>query len=191
MSVACESERVRCWEHQVVIPTYAVQDTHLLTLERDLDYLSGLAAEQLGDAQLAQSYWRAAPAPLPSTNIHSYFRALSLRELGDKQAARAVLSSLAEFAADRMEATSNIDYFATSLPNMLLFDDDLGKRNRVESRFLSALACHGLGDVEQAIQQLEWVVVEDPNDLFAVETLGWLKQESGSADTGLEVCPAS
>ena len=26
MSVAHESERVRCWEHQVVIPTYPVQD---------------------------------------------------------------------------------------------------------------------------------------------------------------------
>jgi hypothetical protein len=56
---------------------------------------------------------------------------------------------------------------------------------------LSALACHGLGDTEQAIQQLEWVVAEDPNDLFAVETLGWMKQESGSANTGLEVYPAS
>ncbi len=164
---------------------------HLLTLERDLDYVSGLAAEQLGDTELAESYWRAAAAPLPSTNIHSYFRALSLRELGEEQAARAVLSNLAEFAADRMEATPKIDYFATSLPNMLLFDDDLDKRNRVESRLLSALACHGLGDPEQAIQELEWVVVEDPNDLFAVETLGWLKQESGSADTGLEVYPAS
>jgi tetratricopeptide (TPR) repeat protein len=164
---------------------------HLLTLERDLDYFSGLAAEQLGDTQLAASYWRAASAPLPSTNIHSYFRALSLRELGEEQAARAVLSCLAKYAAGRMEVEPKIDYFATSLPNMLLFDDDLGKRNRVESRLLSALACHGLGDAEQAIQQLEWVVAEDPNDLFVVETLGLIKQEGRPANKGVEVYPTS
>ena len=164
---------------------------HLLTLERDLDYFSGLAAEQLGDTQLAKIYWKAAAAPLPSMNIHSYFRALSLRELGEEHVAHAALSRLAEFAAERMEVEPKIDYFATSLPNMLLFDDDLGKRNRVESQLLSALACHGLGDAEQAIQQLERVVVEDPNDLFAVETLAWMKQESGSANTGQEVYPAS
>jgi tetratricopeptide (TPR) repeat protein len=185
------ADALRHFESARSYPENLGEGKHLLTLERDLDYFSGLAAEQLGDTQLATIYWKAAAAPLPSMNIHSYFRALSLRELGEEQVARAVLSSLAEFAADRMEVAPNIDYFATSLPNMLLFDDDLSKRNRVESRLLTALACHGLGDSEQAVQQLEWVVTEDPNDLFAVETLNWMKQEGRSANTGLEVYPAS
>jgi hypothetical protein len=46
------------------------------------------------------------------------------------------MSSLAEFAARQME--SKIDYFATSLPNLLLFDDDANKRNRIDSLLLSA-----------------------------------------------------
>ena len=37
---------------------------HLLTLERDLDYFSGLAAQQLGEAELARKYWNAAAAPV-------------------------------------------------------------------------------------------------------------------------------
>ena len=64
---------------------------HLLTLERDLDYLSGLAAQQLGDTQLAQGYWKAAAAPLSALSTHSYFQAQAMRALGDSEGARAVL----------------------------------------------------------------------------------------------------
>ena len=44
------------------------------------------------------------------------------------------LDAIAEFASQLMKAEPKIDYFATSLPNLLLFDDDLDKRNRIESR---------------------------------------------------------
>ena len=38
---------------------------HLLTLERDLDYFSGLAAAAARRFEAAQHYWNAAAAPLP------------------------------------------------------------------------------------------------------------------------------
>ncbi len=156
---------------------------HLLTLERDLDYFSGLAAERLGDAKLAQTHWRAAAAPLAAPGIHSYFQALAMQALGNPSAAREILPSLAEFSAKQMEVEPRIDYFATSLPNFLLFDDDPGKRNRVESLLLSALARHGLGDVATAVHLMQQVLEADPNHLFASEMLRWLKQPSA---TGLE-----
>ena len=143
---------------------------HLLTLERDLDYFSGLAAEQIGDAELARSYWKAAAAPLPGLGVHSYFQALSLRALGEHQAAHQVLSSLLDFAKRKMEEVPKVDYFATSLPNLLLFDDDLGKRNRIESLLLSSLASQGLGDTEKAVRELTQLLAEDPNHLSAAET---------------------
>jgi tetratricopeptide (TPR) repeat protein len=164
---------------------------HLLTLERDLDYFSGEAAEQLGDAELAHRYWNAGAAELAGVGVHSYFQALSLLALGNDRAGRAVLSNLAEFAARLLDVEPKIDYFATSLPNLLLFDDDLGKRNRIDSLLLNALARHGLGDVEGAIRQLEQVVALDPNHLFAAETLYLLKHESKATPGGHEVYPAS
>lgn len=163
----------------------------MLTLERDLDYLSGLAARQLGDSQLAQRFWKAAAAPLPALSAHSYFQAQALRALGGDEAARAVLSDLAEYAARQAEAKPKIDYFATSLPNLLLFDDDLDKRNRIDSLLLSALANHGLGDSEKAIEQFREVIAEDPNHVFAIEMLGWLKQSSDAASEALEGSPTS
>ena len=163
---------------------------HLLTLERDLDYFSGLAAEQIGDGELARSYWNAAAAPLSALGMYSYFQALALHALGNYQAARAVLLSLANFAKHQMEKEPKIDYFATSLPNLLLFDDDLGKRNRIESLLLSALASHGLGDEEAAMSQLEQVIDEDRNHLIAAETLSWIKQKHNAVPEGHEADPS-
>jgi len=163
---------------------------HLLTLERDLDYFSGLAAQQLGDAELAQRYWNLAAAPLPALGVHSYFQAMSLFALGKNQEARETLLTLGEFAKKQMTVEPKIDYFATSLPNMLLFDDDLAKRNHIESLVLSALASQGLGDSQTGIRQLKQVITEDPNHLFASAMLNWMKQESKATSEGLEVYPA-
>ena len=149
---------------------------HLLTLERDLDYFSGLAAEQLGEAELARSYWNAAAAPLSAVGMHSWFQAQALRKLDNQQAAHNVFTTLAELARQQMTKEPKIDYFATSLPNLLLFDDDLVKRDRVESLVLSALAANGLGDDARALEQLHQVVVEDLNHIFAIEMLDWLSR---------------
>ena len=159
---------------------------HLLTLERDLDYLSGLAARDSGDGDLALRYWNAAAAPLADLGIHSYFQALALRELGKNEAARTVLLSLAEHASNQMKAEPKIDYFATSLPNLLLFNDDLKRRNRIESMLLRALASHGLGDAEAANRQLDKVLAEDPNHLLATQMHRWIKRGSESPSSTSE-----
>jgi tetratricopeptide (TPR) repeat protein len=172
------AEALKHFEAARHYPKNLGEGKHLLTLERDLDYFSGFAAQALGDADLARRYRTTAAAPLPTVGIHSYFQALALRALGADAAGRAVLTSLAELAEQLIEAEPRIDYFATSLPNLLLFDDDIGKRNRVDALLMRALVSHGLGDGEAAMRQLEQVLDEDPNHLFAAETLRWLKLES-------------
>lgn len=147
---------------------------HLLTLERDLDYLSGLAAEHIGNTLLAQQCWHAAAAPLPSIGYHSFFQALAEKKLGHLDAARNTLTALAEFAHTQSSIQPQIDYFATSLPNFLLFDDDLALRNRIECAFLTALAHLGLGQTESATRQLDQVLADDPNHLAAIEIKQWL-----------------
>jgi tetratricopeptide (TPR) repeat protein len=163
---------------------------HLLTLERDLDYLAGLATEQLGLAELAERYWNAAAA-LSAPGFHSYFQALALQALGKREAAREVLSSLSDFARTQLKTKPRIDYFATSLPNLLLFDDDLDKRNRIESMLLGALAKHGLGEVESAVLDLQQLIAEDPNHLHVAEMLGWIQSDRRVAPDRPEVESAS
>ena len=164
---------------------------HLLTLERDLDYFSGLAAQQAGDLDLARNYWSAAAATLAEPGMHCYFQALALRQLGDEEAARATLSRLARFAEKKREAVPKIDYFATSLPNLLLFDDDLDERNRIDSLFLGALADHGLGHRDKAINDLRQATAQDPNHQAAGFVFDWLEREATPAATEPEARSAS
>jgi hypothetical protein len=183
-------DALRHFETARSYPENLGEGKHLLTLERDLDYYSGLAAQQLGDATLAHRYWKAGAAYLAGMGIHSYFQALSELALGNDEAGRAVLSELQEFSATRLKTEPKIDYFATSLPNLLLFDDDLLKRNTIDSLLLSALASHGLGDPHGAIRQLEQVAALDPNHQFAAETLEWLNLEITLSTNAIEVSPA-
>lgn len=163
---------------------------HLLTLERDLDYFSGLAAQALGDRELAVRYWQSAAAPLAHPGTHSYFQALALRALGHADAARTLLLELAGHAEALRSTEPKIDYFATSLPNMLLFDDDIGRQNRAEALLRSALAHHGLGQAEQAERELEQLLAENPNQLAAIEALRWMQLQRAAAPETLEAHPS-
>ena len=85
-------QAMRCAEaastpHATILTTW-VRASICSRSERDLDYFSGLAAQQCGDRELARSFWNAAAAPLPEPGIHSYFQALALRELGNEEAAQ-------------------------------------------------------------------------------------------------------
>ena len=78
-----------------------------------------------------------------------------------------------KFAETVEKAIPKIEYFATSLPAMLLFEDDLEKRNGVNALFLKAQALYGLGQVAASEKLLRHVLKQDANhsgahDLFAL-----------------------
>jgi hypothetical protein len=76
-----------------------------------------------------------------------------------------------------------IDYFATSLPQMLLFDDDARKRNEVRADFLEAQARIGLGDPVAGRALLDGVLAADPNNAYAADLVAELELQSLAADS--------
>ena len=64
-----------------------------------------------------------------------------------------------------------IDYFATSLPSMLLFDDDLSFRQETTALFLRAQAQLGLGRTLKAKSLLRLVLRRDPSHALAADLL--------------------
>jgi tetratricopeptide (TPR) repeat protein len=169
------AEALKHFEAARHYPENLGEGKHLLTPERDLDYLCGIASEQLGNSAIAKKYWQAAAAPLPSLGYHSFFQALGWFKLGNAQQAHTVLNDVAEYARAQSGFEPGIDYFATSLPNFLLFEDDLAARNRIECTFLNALAHFGLGDAVSAKQKLDEVLAAAPNHLAALEIARWPK----------------
>ena len=86
-----------------------------------------------------------------------------------------------DFAQKQMEADVKIDYFATSLPNLLLFEDDLQKRNQVDCVFLLALSELGLRNPKRAMELLNQVLSLDCNHIAAQQELEFLTRVPAAA----------
>ena len=69
---------------------------------------------------------------------------------GRKPEAAGIFSRIYEYSIQLEAARPEIDYFATSLPAMLLLNEDLAQRNRMQARFLRAQAFVGLGSTSEA-----------------------------------------
>jgi hypothetical protein len=81
------------------------------------------------------------------------------------------LRELLAYARKLQKAEARIDYFATSLPAMLLFDDDLQFRQETTALFLQAQAQLGLGRKAGAASLLRKVLRRDPNHALAADLL--------------------
>jgi len=140
---------------------------HLLTRETHLDYFAGLALSQMGCKDEARKSWAQAAADDGPINWLSYYCAMSLDALERRAEAASLVRQMRDFAQKQMEAEVKIDYFATSLPNLLLFEDDLQKRNQVDCLFLLALSELALRNHERAIELLRQVLSLDCNHIAA------------------------
>ena len=161
------SEALAHFQAARVYPKNLGEGKHLLTLETHLDYFAGLALDSLGHAQEAQRWWEKAVQAQTGFRDMAYYRALSLRSLDRESEAVSLLKELLDFASRQLDAVVRIDYFATSLPNFLLFDDDLQKRNRTECLFLRGLAKLGLRRIEESTADFREALTLDVNHMWA------------------------
>ena len=65
-------------------------------------------------------------------------------ELGRNEAAEVLFKGMKSFALKELNAKAKIDYFATSLPLLLVFEDDLDKNQKTQAEKLLELADDGL-----------------------------------------------
>jgi len=101
----------------------------------------------------------------------TYYSAMSWKRLGRPAKAKTLFRDLLTYAQRLQTAQAKIDYFATSLPTMLLFDDDLQFRQETTALCLQAQARLGLGQATQARALLQQVLQRDPNHALAAELL--------------------
>ena len=97
----------------------------------------------------------------------TFYSALAWQKLGQKAKARKLFGDLLAHAKQLQKTKAKIDYFATSLPTMLLFDDDLQHRQATTALFLQAQARLGLGQKVPAKKLFQQVLQRDPNHALA------------------------
>lgn len=183
MNESLASNEVRCWQKHVTIPTYPVQEADHNPMFLEKRAYQGTRGKVYPNPPNDRVALENADANYKAIFLKNEFVQLMIHPeiggaLGNDAAGNTVLTSLAEFAGQLARTEPKIDYLATSQPNLLLFDVDLSKKNRVESVLLGALAGHGLDDAKTSMRQLEQVLTEDPNQLFAADMRRWLKIQS-------------
>ena len=152
---------------------------HLLANQSDVHYWLGVANAACGDEQAARKYWTKAAEfrgdfqemQVRSFSEMTYYSAMSLLQLGRKAQATRLLRNLKAYATKLRQTPATIDYFATSLPAMLLFEDDLQKRQQITAMLMTAQADLGLGHKAAARKLLKDVLRLEPSHALATDLL--------------------
>lgn len=143
---------------------------HLLANASDIWFWLGEAAAAVGRAREAEGWWKKAAefkGDFQEMSVRAFsemtlFSILSLERMGQKAAARKLASGLLDHAKQLAKTPAKIDYFATSLPTLLLFDEDLQARQAITARFLKAQASFCLGRRAEAAKLARGVLASDP-----------------------------
>ena len=129
--------------------------------ENDFYYFLGQAYEQMGYTEKARECWEKAtkgsqePAAAMYYNDAKpdkiFYQGLALLKLGRRDEANGRFYKLVNFGKQHLFAQQTMDYFAVSLPDLLIWDDSLDRKNRIHCLYMLALGYYGLGDKDKAM----------------------------------------
>jgi tetratricopeptide (TPR) repeat protein len=145
--------------------------------ENDIFYLKAIAYQQSGDANRAKEFFQLATngisEPVQAIFYNDpqpdkiFYQGLAWLKLGDREKADSIFSRLVEFAKRHLDDRIRIDYFAVSLPDLLVFDADLDLRNKIHCLYLMGLGYFGLGNYTEAEAYFVKVLEYDVNHMGA------------------------
>jgi tetratricopeptide (TPR) repeat protein len=160
---------IREFEAALENPPQAGEAKHPLANQSNIYYWLGIAWEARGEEERARGWWHRAAIAIEDISGMTYYSALALRRLGEEKACESALRRVLAHARQILRQPAKIDYFATSLPAMLLFYEDLEVRKKITATFLAAQARVGLRDWKRARPLLNRVLKMDPNHAMAMD----------------------
>lgn len=149
--------------------------------ENDVNYYLGAALEGLGDAEGAKAGFEAASVGLsePASAMFYndqppemiFYQGLARARLGRADKARGVFNRLIDYGEKHLGDHVAVDYFAVSLPDLSVFDDDLDRRNRAHCHYLIGLGRLGFGRTKEAAEEFQKTLVCDAGHQGALTEL--------------------
>jgi tetratricopeptide (TPR) repeat protein len=175
---------ISLFENALSPPVNLGEGRHLLANMSQVYYWIAQAYEQAGNYEQSKRHWQRAAdvrGDFQAMTVRlfsemTYFSAKSMIRLGERDLARRLLTDLLDYAQELQVSTAKIDYFATSLPTMLLFDDDIQFRQETTALLLRAQAYEGLGESTAARSTLALVIERDPNHAMAADMIAEIEQ---------------
>lgn len=162
---------------------------HLLANSSEVYFWIGMAERGAGNESAARrAFERAARQrgdfrgmSVKPMSDRTYWSAAAMRKLGENEQAAELFRSIVAYAETLEKEAPQIDYFATSLPSMLLFKDDLQRRRKVEVLLLRAQGSLGLGDKVESERLLRALLALDGNHAAAADLMEDLRWDAGFA----------
>ncbi len=143
------------------------------TQENEVHYWLGHTYEKSGQMDLAYQNWELAkngsnqPAAAIFYNDQKpdkiFYQGLALLKMGLNPEAFNRFNALISYGLEHMKDTIKLDYFAVSLPDLLIWDDDLTYRNKIHCLYLLGLGYLGLNDTSKAKKNLTEAAKMDIN----------------------------
>jgi len=173
------STAIRRFEAAWNLPESIGEAKHLLMNLSMIDYWLGAAHAANQDNAQATLHWERAAKnrgdfqqmQVRSISDTTYWSGQALVGLGRNDEAKKVFQGIFDYSLELERQTPKIDYFATSLPAMLLFEEDLVLRQGISAKFLRAQALLGLGRLAEGTALLEEVLELDANHSGAADLL--------------------
>ena len=128
-------------------------------LENAIFYWLGNAYSEMNESEKSRQYWGKASSgisePVPAIFYNDqqpdtiFYQGLALIQLGRTDEAQARFNKLIDFGKKHLDDEFKLDYFAVSLPDLQIWDDDLTKRNHQNCLNLIALGELGLSKIQK------------------------------------------
>ncbi|MDE6479547.1 MAG: DUF5107 domain-containing protein [Muribaculaceae bacterium] len=146
--------------------------------ENDFYYLLGICHKELGEEGKAEEcFLKATLGPTePAAAMYYndakpdkiFYAGLAFRALGDENKARSYFNKLVNFGQQHYHDKVTMDYFAVSLPDLMIWDGNLDEANRKHCLYLLALGEYGLGNFKKSDKYLNLLMDMDINHQGAI-----------------------
>ncbi len=97
------------------------------------------------------------------------YQGLSWQALGEERAAKACFSRLIDAGEEHLDDEVKADFFAVSLPEMTVYEEDEAAVNQANCYYLMALGNIGLEEYKKAVSFLKQALTKDPSHMKAVQ----------------------
>lgn len=166
-------ETVDILEECLVYPPHLGEGKLYGAQENDFYYFMGCAYEGMDQMEKAVECWEKATAgptePAPALYYNDakpdkiFYQGLALQKLGRSGQANGRFHKLVSYGEKHLFDKVKMDYFAVSLPDLLIWEDNLDVRNVIHCKYMMALGHWGLGNREKALKFLEEIEAMDNN----------------------------
>lgn len=158
-------EAVQLLEECLVYPHHLGEGKLYGAQENDFYYFLGCAYDAMGQKEKAKECWEKAtfgptePAAALYYNDAKpdkiFYQGLALMKLGRTDEAKGRFHKLTSYGEKHLFDKVKLDYFAVSLPDLLIWEDDLEVRNIIHCKYMMALGYCGLGLKDKSLALLQ------------------------------------